>query len=428
MASVPTILVAEDSNTVRQQIVDLLRSFDYRVREAGNGAAAIQMIGSHPDIRIALVDWNMPLVSGIEVCRYARSLSRFIHIIMLTSRLGQADLACALENGANDYVRKPFDPNEVAARVRSAQRMCEIQDVLLEAQRLETLGQLAAGVAHEINSPIQFVGDNLRFFEEVWQDVAGLLESLQSLSHSLAEHQTPSPPTLAALTRAIKQADLTYVSVEVPRALDQAKDGVARISRIVGAMKDCGQLRSTEKVAANLNASIESTIVLSRNEWKYVADVDLDLLPDLPAVECDLGAINQVVLNLVVNAAHAIGDARSTTTGEVASEAASKGHIVVRTRALDAEVEIVIEDDGPGIPEAIRTRIFERFFTTKPVGKGTGQGLAIAREIIETGHGGHITCENRAEGGTRFSVRIPITAPSDLAQDSKQAADPGARP
>lgn len=427
MASAPTVLVADDSDTVREQLVGLLRSLDYRVREARNGAGAIQAIGSHPDIRIALLDWNMPLVTGIEVCRYARSCPRFIHVIMLTSRVSQADLACALENGANGYVRKPFDPNEVAARVRSAQRMCELQDVLLEAQRLETLGQLAAGVAHEINSPIQFVGDNLRFFEEVWQDLAGLLEGCQTLSHSLATEKSPAPSTLASLAGAIKRADLTYLSVEVPRALEQAKDGVARITRIVRAMKDCGQIRSTEKVAANVNAAIESTIVLSRNEWKYVADVDLELCPDLPAVECDLGAINQVVLNLVVNAAHAIGDARSTTTLEAASEAEAKGRIVVRTRALDGDVEIVIEDDGPGVPEEIRSHIFERFFTTKPVGKGTGQGLAIAREIIEKGHGGRITCQNRPEGGACFSVSIPIVAPSGFDQDPAQDSGEGSR-
>jgi len=428
MSAAPTVLVAEDSKTVRAQIVELLQSLDYHVREVSNGAAAIQAIGSHPDIRIALVDWNMPLVNGIEVCRYARSCQRFIHVIMLTSRLSRGDLACALENGANDYVRKPFDSDELSARVRSARTMCELQDVLLEAQSLETLGQLAAGIAHEINSPIQFVGDNLRFFEEVWQDFTGLLEAFQALTHSLAKEATPDPSSLAALARAIKQADLPYLVAEVPRALDQAKDGVGRISRIIRAMKDFGQIRSTEKVAANLNAAIESTIVLTRNEWKYVADVDLDLCTDLPAVECDLGAINQVVLNLVVNAAHSIGDARSTTPGKDESDAGSKGHIVVRTRALDEEVEIVVEDDGPGVPEEIRSRIFERFFTTKPVGKGTGQGLAITREIIEKGHGGRVTCENRTEGGARFSVRIPTLACSGLDQDTAPDLGPTSRP
>jgi len=429
MTTPSTILVVEDSDSERAQLAEMLRSHDYRVREAPNGAAAIQQIAMHPDVRVALVDWNMPLVSGIEVCRYARSRERFIHVVMLTGRTTSVDLSCALENGANDYIRKPFEPEEVLARIRAAQRMCETQDALMEAQRLETLGQLAAGVAHEINSPIQFVGDNVRFFEEVWQDLVGLLESSRAVCRSVAERGSPDPERVAALAREMKQADLEYLATEVPRALGQAKEGVERISKIVRAMKDFGHARSIEKLAANLNDSIESSVVLSRNEWKYVAEVDLDLCPDLPQVECDVSAVNQVVLNLVVNAAHAIAEDRSsraephTAGADAESDTSSKGRIAIRTRSVGDEVEIVIEDDGPGIPEAIQARIFERFFTTKPVGKGTGQGLAIAREIIEGRHGGRIACENREGGGARFSVWLPVSARSD--PQAPAATEPG---
>jgi len=270
---------------------------------------------------------------------------------------------------------------------------------LRHAQKLEAVGSLAAGIAHEINTPIQFVGDNTRFLRNAFRDLAQLLACYERL-YGHAEQGTVPAGLLYEVKAGREKADWEYLQVEVPKALDQALDGVNRVANIVRAMKDFSHVdRRAEKAAADLNKAIESTLIVARNELKYVADVQTDF-GAIPPVLCHLGDLNQVFLNLLINAAHAIGD--------VVKDSTQKGHITVRTRLVGDCVEISISDTGTGIPEAIRTKVFDPFFTTKGVGKGTGQGLALARVIVVEKHGGTLTFDTELGKGTTFHVRLPL--------------------
>ena len=194
--------------------------------------------------------------------------------------------------------------------------------------------------------------------------------------------------------------DADYLEEEIPKALQQSLDGMKRVATIVKAMKEFSHPGVGEKVKVDLNRAIETTIIVTKNAWKYVADVQTELSPDLPPVPCLPDAINQVILNLIVNAAQAIGEKPGEESGE-------KGTITITTRDAGAQVEIRVKDTGPGIPEEIRDRIFNPFFTTKEVGKGTGQGLAIAHDTVVNKHGGMLTFETETGKGTTFIVRLP---------------------
>ncbi|HBH79111.1 MAG TPA: histidine kinase, partial [Nitrospira sp.] len=184
------------------------------------------------------------------------------------------------------------------------------------------------------------------------------------------------------------------------KAIAQSFEGVERITKIVRAMKEFAHPGGEEAAYEDLNKAIQTTVEVSRNEWKYVAEMTMDLTPDLPPVFCQLGPINQVVLNIIVNAAHAIGDVVKGTK--------QKGRITIATRPVGDGVEIRISDTGGGIPETIREKIFDPFFTTKPVGKGTGQGLAIARSVVVDKHGGRINVESQVDQGTTFIIHLPV--------------------
>lgn len=270
---------------------------------------------------------------------------------------------------------------------------------LRHAQKLEAVGSLAAGIAHEINTPIQFVGDNTRFLRNAFRDIRQLVFSYERL-YAQAVQGTVSAGLLYEVKAEREKADWEYLQAEVPKALDQALDGVNRVANIVRAMKDFSHIdRRAEKAAADLNKAIESTLIVARNELKYVADVTVDFA-DLPPVLCHLGDLNQVILNLLVNAAHAIAD--------VVKDSTQKGRITVSTRQVGDRVEIAVADTGTGIPEAIRSKVFDPFFTTKAVGKGTGQGLALARAIVVEKHGGTLTFDSQMGKGTTFYVRLPL--------------------
>ena len=207
------------------------------------------------------------------------------------------------------------------------------------------------------------------------------------------------------------ELDLDYLAEEVPQALTQSLEGIAQVSRIVKAMKQFSHPDSQGREASNINAALENTVTVARNEWKYVAEVDLDLDPQLPPVPCYLGELNQVFLNIVVNAAHAIEEKLASTASASASgeEAdAGKGLIKISTQSIDDPVEIRIGDSGNGIPEQARPRIFDLFFTTKEVGKGTGQGLALAYSVVVEKHGGEISFETESGVGTTFIIRLPL--------------------
>ncbi|MCC7413582.1 MAG: response regulator [Gammaproteobacteria bacterium] len=267
------------------------------------------------------------------------------------------------------------------------------------AQKLEAVGQLAAGIAHEINTPTQFVGDNLQFLRDAFADLARLEGEYATLADAARAGAVPAD-LLARIDALVTAVDRDYLFEEIPRALAQAADGVSRVSRIVGAMKTFAHPDGEDKEVTDLNALIESTLTVTHNEWKYVAELKTELDAALPAVACHQGALGQVLINLIVNAAHAVADVVHAQPGTL-------GRITISTRAEAGAVEIRIADSGTGIPEAVRERIFDPFFTTKEVGKGTGQGLAIARTVVVDRHGGRLDFETETGRGTTFIIRLP---------------------
>ena len=278
-----------------------------------------------------------------------------------------------------------------------------LETQLHQAQKLESLGQLAAGIAHEINTPTQYIGDNIRFVQEAFGELIPLLNLCQewlNQVHSTSECDASLASTSSRWQDFKETVDFNYLLQEVPQALQQAWEGVQRVASIVRSMKEISH-PGQQRQAADINRLLENSVTISRNEWKYVADVEKQFDPNLPAVECVPSECTQVFLNLIVNAAHAIAD-------KYGAQPDVKGRIILRTRRDGDWVEVQIEDTGAGIPPEVQARIFEPFFTTKPVGKGTGQGLAIARSIIVEKHKGEITFRSAVGQGTTFYVRLPI--------------------
>jgi two-component system, NtrC family, sensor kinase len=283
-----------------------------------------------------------------------------------------------------------------------------LEQQLAQATRLESIGQLAAGIAHEINTPVQYVSDNTRFVADTFGEVLAALQAVERLS-------VGDDPPAARLREILAPVDLAFLAEEIPSALAQSQEGLARVSQIVRAMKDFSH-PGQGRAEADLNRAVESTAQVSRNEWRYVATLDLDLDPEVRMVRCYEGELKQVLLNIVVNAAQAIGDHRDAGTvaaagaggaGGGVDPGTTPGRIVIRTRRLEGGVRITIEDDGPGIDEAVQTKIFDPFFTTKPVGKGTGQGLSMAYAIVVQKHGGSLSVSSTPGVGTTFTIDLP---------------------
>jgi len=281
------------------------------------------------------------------------------------------------------------------------------QQETMQSARLASIGQLAAGIAHEINTPIQYIGDNLRYISESLVKLRAVADQGMAVARAVAEGGD-APAAAAQFQADIVRLRLPRLLGDLPDAVAESLDGVAQIARIVLSMKEFSHPGTTAKTATDINRALDSTLTVCRNSWKHVAQVERDFAPDLPPVVCHAGEINQVFLNLIMNAAQAIESSGKPLPGQ----------IVVSTRLDGQMVTIRVADSGSGIPDGIRERIFDPFFTTKAVGKGTGQGLAICRDVVIVKHGGRIEVGNRPEGGAEFVVRLPLDGGGTLAEDA----------
>jgi signal transduction histidine kinase len=332
----------------------------------------------------ARLDSGVAVEGSDEVAHLARAFNEMLLRLQLTT---ESRLAALREQNAE--------------LVRSHEARRRLEDELHHAQKLEAVGRLAAGIAHEINSPIQYIGDNTRFLADAVESLSRMLD----LQRKELEASSPAE-VIGRLSRAGEELDLPYVRAEAPRTVARTLEGVRRVATIVRAMREFAHPGQGEPVASDINRALEATLDVARNEYRYVANVITEL-GDLPLVICRPGDLNQVFLNVIVNAAHAIA--------EVVDGSGTRGTIRVRTRTEGDSVVVSVSDTGAGIPASIRDKIFEPFFTTKDVGKGSGQGLAIARSIVEA-HRGTITFETVPGQGTTFHVRIPKVPPPPPAQ------------
>lgn len=294
---------------------------------------------------------------------------------------GTCDVTLVERREGEDQTRLGFT---LVARDTTERRLLERQ--LIQAQKFEAIGQLAAGVAHEINTPAQYVADNLQFLN----DAFGQLLEAARRARANAEGPVDAP-------------DLDWLAHEVPTAIHQSLEGMGRIGEIVRGVRTFGHPGGGQRAPIDLNAAIEVTVAVSRNEWKYVADLTTDLDPEMPDVPAYPGELHHVFLNVLVNAAQALAEQ---------GRSAGKGRITITSRREGEWAEVRIQDDGPGIPPAVQPRVFDPFFTTKPVGKGTGQGLAICHRLVVDRHQGTLAFETSPGTGTTFVIRLPLAPPS----------------
>ncbi len=273
-----------------------------------------------------------------------------------------------------------------------------LQDQLIQAQKLESIGQLAAGIAHEINTPSQYVSDNTQFVKEQFGALLGVIDRY-------AEQIDPNAPAqswnerVSEIKETLKRLDYDYVREEIPLALEQSLEGLQRITKIIGAMKDFSHPGTTEPVLSDLNRAIESTVTVCSNKWKHAADLELDLDDTMPDVPCLVAEFNQVILNMITNAVDAITQKHGSC----------KGNIRIATTHSGEWAVITVSDNGTGIPESVVSKMYDPFYTTKEVGKGTGQGLSISRDIVVNKHNGMISCESSGETGTTFTIKLPLS-------------------
>jgi signal transduction histidine kinase len=409
-----TVLVVDDTPTNLQVLFDLLSEQGYRVAIAKNGETALQRLQSYlPDL--ILLDVMMPGIDGFETCRCLKGadLSRDIPIIFMTALSDSVDKVKGLNLGAVDYITKPIQHEEVLARIRVhlqlyqlnrslEQRIVErdqtleelkhTQVQLVQSEKMSSLGQLMAGIAHEINNPVNFIHGNLTHVEEYTHS---LIEMLQL-------YQQEYPQSNPVIQEKAEDLELDFIYEDLPQVVDSIKLGSDRIRQLVLSLRNFSRLDEAECKAVDLHEGINSTLLILQHRLKARPEMsEINICRDfgaLPLVECYPSQLNQVFMNLLANAIDALEEAQPDNPT-----------ITIRTEIIDQQwVQITIADNGIGIPEAHKTRLFDPFFTTKPIGKGTGLGLSITHQVITEKHQGKMDCYSSVGKGTEFIIKIRV--------------------
>lgn len=275
-----------------------------------------------------------------------------------------------------------------------------VEAQLRQSQKLESIGELAAGIAHEINTPTQYVLSNSQFLEEAFGTLVKMLDSCKGLITAI-QGKSDRDTLLELAEHALEEKELEYLSEDIPNAFRESEEGLRRISEIVQSIKQLAHPGESQKSLHDLNEIITNAVTVTTNEWKYVAEIKTDLSESLPGVYCLKGEMGQVLLNLIVNGAHAIEE-------KIESNPEQKGTITIRTYEEDDNIVLVVADNGKGMPKTVKERAFDPFFTTKEVGKGTGQGLAIAHNVVVNMHCGEINVESEEGVGSTFIIKLPV--------------------
>ncbi len=397
------VLIAED-NAVSQNIIKkILENQGYEVISADNGRQAWELLQKN-NIQIVITDWMMPEMDGPTLCRKIRAatLPNYVYLILLTAKDKKEDLISGFTSGADDFVTKPVNLNELRARMQAGERVVKLEEnlkksqvQLLQSEKMASIGQLAAGVAHEINNPTGFVSSNLKTLSEYQNDIEKVVREYRKLVKNMKDTRTVEncPPSISEQIKRIAdleaEVDIDFILNDVPDLIKECREGTERIKKIVIALKDFAHPGEDKLKFADINNGIDSTLNVVWNELKYKTTVTKDY-GDIPSVRCYPHQLNQVFMNLLVNAAQAIE---------------KQGEIRILTRAFDGYVEIKISDTGKGIPEEDLSKIFDPFFTSKKIGKGTGLGLNVAYNIIQK-HKATIDVQSEVGKGTTFSIRL----------------------
>jgi len=418
------ILVAEDDYVSRLLVKRTINKIGHKVLEAENGVLAWQIFQDQsPEMIIS--DWMMPEMDGLELCRKIRAAGRkqYSYVMLLTAKDSTSDLVEVFEAGADDYIIKPFKPDELRSRIKTGERIVGLerehiqlhqelldqnkklddalqhlkttQAQILQAEKMASIGQLAAGVAHEINNPIGFIGSNLDALSDYMKDLFTMINDYRKLVSILHDCGAETickemEKQLEAISEHETEIEIDYLMDDIPELLNDCSEGTARVGRIVGDLKNFAHPGNDRQVLVDINKGLESTLNVVYNEIKYKADIKKDY-GDIPMVEGYPQKLNQVFMNILVNAAQAIE---------------GKGIIEIHTKKDANDVVVSISDTGCGIAEQDIPRIFDPFFTTKEVGKGTGLGMNIAYNIIKD-HKGTIDVESVQGKGTTFIIRLP---------------------
>ncbi len=398
------ILVAEDEIISQKALRNTIEFSGEVVLMAENGLKAWEKFCETP-IRMVITDWMMPEMDGIELCRKIRraDLDDYVYIILLTAKDRAEDAVAGLEAGADDYIIKPFDPNELRARIRAGQRIIELEDSkkkasrrLLQSEKMASIGQLAAGIAHEINNPIGFINSNIHTLTEYEMDSKELIAQYRSFAAEIKTEMTTQEgrDTIVKKLNGIfafeEKIDINFMTDDISSLLKECREGIKHIKNIVKDLKSCAYNNEPVFEYHDINNIMSSALNVVWNELKYSIVVTREY-GDLPLVGCYSQLLSQVFINLLVNAGQAIEE---------------KGEIQISTKAADKYIEISIRDTGEGIPAKDLSKIFDPFFTTKKVGAGTGLGLNVAYNIIKN-HGGEINVESTIGIGTTFLIKLP---------------------
>ncbi|MBR8836134.1 MAG: response regulator [Stigonema ocellatum SAG 48.90 = DSM 106950] len=425
--STDSILIVDDNPTNLSVLKLALNATNFSVRMAANGEKAIEQVYRNAPALI-LLDVDMPVMDGFEACRRLKSdpVTSHIPIIFMTALADTKNKVKGLSLGAVDYITKPFEQEEILARVKVqlhirqltlnlqhinetlerqvAERTASLQNTqlqLVQSEKMATLGNLVAGVAHEINNPIGFLKGSVNNAEDYVKDLLNYVQCLQE-----------NDPQLAPKVRDYAQEiDLEFLTEDLPKLISSMKGALRRIEDISTSLRTFSRADTSQKVACDLHEGIDSTLLilkyrLKANDKRPAIEV-IKEYAKLPPVKCFLGQLNQVFMNIIANAIDAL-DAASVerTFAEIKAEP-QKIIISTKVSTEGSMVIIRIKNNGPAIPESIKARIFDHLFTTKGVGKGTGLGLAIARQIVEETHSGRLSCHSIFGEGTEFVIEIP---------------------